>query len=184
MSLMRRKLSSILLLCLAFAAIGVIAGCGEESSSLEAVEGEALEVGPLSYNVQITRALNPSSADDAAYLEGLEPAPPGKQYLAVFMRIINDTDMEQRVPSDFEIHNSREVIYEPLEVDNPFALQVGAATVAPDGEIPAPNTPAASGPIKGLMLLFLVEQADTDNRPLELEIPGPDGGTGRIELDI
>ena len=34
------------------------------------------------------------------------------------------------------------------------------------------------------MVLFLIDTAATENRPLELEIPGPDGETGTVELDI
>jgi len=32
-------------------------------------------------------------------------------------------------------------------------------------------------------VLFLIDQSSTENRPLELEIPGS-GETGRIELDL
>ena len=48
----------------------------------------------------------------------------------------------------------------------------------------APDTPAAGGPIKGSMILYLIDEEAAENRPLELEIPGPDGEAGRIELDI
>jgi hypothetical protein len=180
---MRRKLTIALLLAALVAALGSFAGCGGEDTGLEAVEGEPLELGELLYNVQITRFLNPSNRDDAAYLEGLEEAPSGQEYLAVFMRIGNEGSEPEQVPDTFIVKDSRDAKFEPLELDNPFALQFGAV-IEPGGRLPAPDTPAASGPIKGSMVLFLIDQAATENRPLELEIPGPDGETGRIELDI
>jgi hypothetical protein len=60
--------------------------------------------------------------------------------------------------------------YEPLESDSEFAFPLGAELGGGD-ELPAPDTPAASGPIKGGMILFLVDRAVTENRPIELEIP-------------
>lgn len=180
---MRRKSSIALLLAGLVAALALLAGCGDDENKNEAVEGEPLELGELLYNVQITRFLNPSNRDDAAYLEGLEEAPPGQEYLAVFMRINNEGSETERVPLTFTVMDSRGTEYEPLELDNPFALEFGAA-IEPDGTVPVPDTPAASGPIKGSMVLFLVDQSASENRPLVLEIPGPDGETGHIELDI
>jgi hypothetical protein len=50
--------------------------------------------------------------------------------------------------------------------------------------VPTIDSAAASGPIKGSMLLYLVDEQATENRPLELEIPGPDGETGTVALDL
>jgi hypothetical protein len=56
--------------------------------------------------------------------------------------------------------------------------------VPPDSQLPKPETVAAAGPIQGSMVLFLIDQAATDNRPLTLEIPASSGSTGEVELDI
>jgi hypothetical protein len=69
-----------------------------------------------------------------------------------------------------------------VETESPYALQPGAE-LGPDDELPAPDTPAASGPIKGSMVLFLVPDSVAENRPLELEIPSS-AGDGKVELDI
>lgn len=180
---MRRKCSIALLVAVLVAALGLLAGCGGEESENEAVEGEPLELGELLYNVQITRFLNPSNRDDGAYLEGLGEAPPEQEYLAVFMRISNEGSELEQVPTTFTVMDSRGAEFEPLELDNPFALEFGAE-IPPDGTVPAPDTPAASGPIKGSMVLFLVDQSASENRPLKLEIPGSDGESGEITLDI
>ena len=47
-----------------------------------------------------------------------------------------------------------------------------------------PNSIAADGPTQGSLILFLIEEASTENRPLELEIPLPSGEVGVVELDI
>lgn len=161
----------------------LLSGCGEEEAENEAVEGEALELGELLYNVQITRFLNPSNPDDLTYLEGLEEAPPGQEYLAVFIRINNESEEPQRIASSMAVRDSRESEFEALELENPFALEFGAE-IEPDGQIPEPDTAAAAGPIKGSMVLFLIDQSAAENRPLELEIPGPEGESGLIELDL
>lgn len=180
---MRRKLSTLLLLALAAFSMLAFAGCGEEEEENHAVEGEPLELGDLSYNVQITRFLNPSNEDDATYLEGLPEAPLGQEYLAVFLRIENEGEELETIPYRFEITNIREISVEPIDVDNPFAVEFGAQ-IEPEHDYPAPNSLARLGPIKGSMLLFLVDQDDTENRPLELVIPSAEGESGHIELDI
>ncbi len=183
---MPRKVPGLLFLLLALLAAPLLAACGaedEEGGAPEAVEGEALELGELHYNVQITRILNPAGIDDAEYLEGLPAPPSGQDYLAVFMRIQNEGEEALSIPLEMPITTSRDQVFEPIETDNPFALDLGSEIPA-GGQAPAIGTAAANGPIKGSMLLFLVDDAATENRPLELEIPGPDGETGMIELDL
>jgi len=164
----------------AVAALGV-GGCGEEES-LEVAEGEPVELGDLSYNVAITRFLNPADSEDAAYLEGEPDPPPGEQYFGVFMRVANEGDEAARVSSAFKILDTREGSYSSISADNGYALAPGSE-VLPDQELPAPDTPAANGPIDGAMVLFLLPDEVTENRPLEFEIPSA-AGTGVIELDI
>ncbi len=50
--------------------------------------------------------------------------------------------------------------------------------------IPAPDTVAAAGPTQGALILFLVDDDVSEERPLELEIESAAGGEGLIELDI
>ena len=71
-----------LAVCLA-ALAGGLAACGDDVRRVasasdvteEAVEGEPLELGELSYNVQITRFLNPDDTEDAEYLRGRRRRP-------------------------------------------------------------------------------------------------------------
>ena len=173
--------SALALAVLALAPLGAVA-CGTDEDDLSVKEGEAVELGDALYNVQITRFLTPDDPEDAAYLEG-EPDPPnGKAYLAVFLTLEHQGDDTITVPGDFEIEDTRGDTYPSLESDNPYALQPGTE-LGSDDKLPAPGTPAANGPIQGAMVLFLIDETATENRPLELKIPSPEGD-GRVELDI
>jgi hypothetical protein len=55
--------------------------------------------------------------------------------------------------------------------------------LAGHSDIPAPGTPAANGPTQSALVLFLMDQGVTENRPLKLEIDYA-GETGEITLDI
>jgi hypothetical protein len=170
------------LAAVAVLALALLAGCGSEHDELETVEGAPLELEGLTYFVQITRFLNPADAEDRNYLEGQEPAPRGQEYLAVFMRVENDTDEAHDLPETMEIHTSRDETYEQVPSESAFALEFGSEVPA-GGRVPDFNTPAASGPIKGSMVLFLIDDSATENRPLELEIPAG-AESGHVELDL
>jgi len=179
---MRRRPLQALLLTMLVLCAAALSACGSSDEG-PAIEGEPVELGELTYNVQITRFLNPDSLEDANYLEGQPPAPADAEYLAVFLRIDNDGDSTETLPDSFQIRDTRDETFDAIESDSPFALQFGAE-VEPDGTYPPLDTPARSGPIKGSMLLFAIPDAATENRPFELEIPGPDGETGVVELDL
>src|ERR1700681_1630457 len=53
-----------------------------------------LDVGPLIYQVQLSRQLSPYDTEDAAYLQGLSPADRelarGQEWFAVFMQVYNN----------------------------------------------------------------------------------------------
>jgi hypothetical protein len=179
---MSRMLSTSLVLVLALLGAGLLGACGDDEEAL-AVEGEPLELGDLLYNVQITRFLNPDSAEDRAYLRGLPDPPTGQDYLAVFMRIQNEGDGTQRIPSTFPVENNRGQTFKPLDLDNPYALELGTE-IPPGGQLPEIDTPAQTGPIKGSMILYLIDEEATENRPLEMSIPSTAGERGTIELDL
>jgi hypothetical protein len=181
---MRAKVAFILGLVALLVAVP-LAGCGEEEGdeAFEAVEGEPLHLGELIYNVAITRFLNPNETSDREYLVGQPPEPPDQSYLGVFLLITNDSDDEAfQIADEFAVTDASGRHYEPLESESPFALEPGA-TVEPDGALPVPDTTAAAGPIQGAMLLFLVDDDVSEERPLELEISDPQA-SGVVELDI
>ena len=180
--LMRARIATIALLSLSLLALVAVAGCGSSAQETTVNEGESLELGNLKFDVQITRALNPGSPEDRTYLKGAPPLQPGEEYLAVFMQVHNDGSQVNVVPYPFKIVDTRGTIYVQDKVDNPFALTAGAP-VEPDSTVPGPETAARNGPIEGAMILFRIPEASTENRPFDLEVPGP-GVTGEIELDL
>jgi hypothetical protein len=159
-------------------------GCGEEEKT-HVVEGEPLELTDLKLNVQITRFLNSSDREDGDYLAGQQvPPPTGQEYLGIFIEIDNEGSEDARLPTaaDLSVVDTTGQAYEALDSDSPFALDLGG-NIDAHSEVPAPDTPAASGPTQGSVVLFLVPSNIGDNRPLELEI-SYGGEDGTIELDI
>ena len=51
-------------------------------------------------------------------------------------------------------------------------------------QIPVLDSTPQQGPIEGSVVLFLLPAAASDNRPLTLHIPGPDGEDGEVTLDL
>jgi hypothetical protein len=159
-------------------------GCGEEEKK-HVVEGEPLELDELRFNVQITRFLNHNDPEDGVYLEGQQvPPPAGRDYLAVFVEIDNEGSEAARLPTaaDLSVVDTTGQAYEALDSDSPFALDLGG-NIDAHSEVPAPDTPAASGPTQGSIVLYLVPSNIGENRPLELEISSG-GEDATIELDI
>jgi hypothetical protein len=168
--------------CVALAAGA--AACGEEETS-HVVEGEPIELGDLRINVQLTRFLNPSDREDSEYLVGEQvPPPAGREYLAVFMSIENESSEPSELPSaeGFKVLDSTGEEFEPVEIESVFALPLGEE-VPGHGSIPLPDTAARSGPIQGSIVLFGVSEEISENRPLELEIDAS-GEQGTVVLDI
>jgi hypothetical protein len=168
-----------LLLALTLAAS--VAACGEEEET-EVVEGEPVEVGELEYNVGLTRFLNPFDNEDSEYLVGLPEADPGTSYLGVFLTIENQTEEPHASAETYRVHDTLDTEYEPVESDSPYALDI-AAEVPAEGELPLPDTTAATGPNQGSLLIFLVDDEVSENRPLSLAVEGDDG-SGEVVLDI
>lgn len=180
---MRPRILTFAFLLLALVAFPVVAaGCGDDEVETEVKEGEPLELGDLAFSVQITRFLNPSSEEDAAYLEGAPQLARGQQYLAVFMQINNEGDEDAVVPDGFEVIDTRDTVFPQAEVENDFALIPGTVIPA-DGTVPGLETVARNGPIEGSMVLFLIDEAASENRPLRLEVNSA-GEHGEVELDI
>jgi hypothetical protein len=163
--------------------VSLLAGCGADENEVNVSEGEPLELGPLHYNVVISRFLNPDDTEDKLYLVGQQPPAPDQLYLAVFMQVQNEGDDELTLPSDFTVVDTLDNRYQPVESDSDYALDLGG-TIGPDEGLPLPDSAAGSGPIQGLMVLFLINDASTENRPLDLEVPSTAGGKGTVELDI
>src|SRR3954467_14378920 len=93
-------------------------GCGSpDTRSVAETEGLYVDLGPLSYQVQISRYLNPGDTEDKAYLAGLPQgtaqAGRGEVGFGIFMRIKNYSDQPATPASDFTIEDTEGDKFEP-----------------------------------------------------------------------
>src|SRR4051812_10927448 len=86
-----------------------LAACGnkEDIHTHGETEGAYLNVGQLTYQVQISRLLNPNDTEDQGYLVDVPAAErdlaPEDAWFAVFMLVQNQQDRPAPAASDFEI---------------------------------------------------------------------------------
>ncbi len=149
-----------------------------------------LNVGPLIYEVKISRQLNPYNVEDAQLLGGLSPAEralaPGEEWLGVFMQVYNNTGDPHPIATNLTISDTEGNVYYPIVPgsSNPFAYK--PQVLQAKAQVPAPNTIAANGPTQGALLLYKIKVVSLDNRPLELKIvdPSQPTQTASAELDV
>ena len=74
------------------------------------------------------------------------------------MKVENEGDEDRRLPTALEmrVEDTTGDEYKPIELDPVFGLELGGIIEA-GGEAPDANTAAASGPVQGAIVLFLVE---------------------------
>lgn len=149
-----------------------------------------LNVGPLIYQVQLSRELNPYNTEDAAYLQGLTPVEaklgPGEEWFAVFLQVYNDTKNAEQASSNITLSDTQGNLYTPL-TPNPVNLySYRAGTVRSGGKLPEPDTPAYFGPAQGELLLYKLKVISLDNRPIEIKIRNPEdpAESANAELDV
>ena len=172
---------------LAAVALAVPLGaCGrEKTTTFGATEGTYLDVGPLAYQVQISRALNPQDSEDRNYMQGVQAAlATDETWFAIFMRVKNQSGETLTPTTTFTITDTEGNKFQPVTLDekvNPFIYlpePLEHAHVLPDA-----NTPPGSGPVQGSLILFKIDAPSLQNRPLILTIgEGEDSAT--VDLDL
>jgi hypothetical protein len=186
------------LLALTLLAALLLSACGDSHTKVSTgtYAGESgqnapyLDVGPLSYEVQLSRELNPTNSEDAAYLQGLGESElklgPGQEWFAVFVQVYNNSSQAYQSATELTISDSQGNTYTPVVPSqiNPFAYR--PALVPAKGQLPIADTTASSGPTQGALLLYKIQTVSLDNRPLELKIVDPSDPTqtASAELDV
>lgn len=176
----------------------VLGACGESHSRVTTgtYAGESgenapyLDVGPLVYEVQLSRQLNPTNSEDKGYLQGLGAAEsklePGQEWFAVFIQVYNNTSQAHPAASAMTITDTQGNIYQPIvpEAVNQYAYRGGM--VSAKGQLPEPDTTAGAGPTQGALLLYKIQIGSLDNRPLEFKIAAPENASESAiaELDV
>jgi hypothetical protein len=195
---MSERLSKSLLATLAVLAMLALGGCGDSHTKVTTgtYAGESgasapyLNVGPLIYQVQLSRELNPFDTGDAPYLQGLSPAQrrllPGQEWFGVFIQVYNNTPRAHLAATSLTISDSQNNIYFPVVPDqtNEFAYRAGLVPRA--SRVPVLDSVAANGVTQGALLLYKIGIVSLDNRPLELKIVDPTNAaqTASAELDV
>jgi hypothetical protein len=176
---------------LVFAAV-VLAGCGnkEEIVKEASTEGIYVDVGGLTYQVQLSRFLNPGDPEDKQYLEGLpqgtSPQLPGDQtWFGVWMRVKNYSDEALEPTSNFTITDTEEDEFRPVPLDTAINVFAFEPILLQHAQVlPTPDTAASSGPIQGSLILFRLKADSLQNRPLILKIEQGGDEPAVVELDL
>jgi hypothetical protein len=149
-----------------------------------------LNVGPLIYQVQLARELNPSNPEDAAYLQGLGAAESkleaGQQWFGVFMQVYNNGKHSERAAETMTISDTQGNVYAPIVPSQPNAYTYRGGVIAPKEQIPPPDTTAFLGATQGELLLYKIKTSAFNNRPLEIKITNPEdlAESASAELDV
>lgn len=181
-----------ILACAVALAVG-LAACGQEAvppSTLN--DGVYVDAGPVTYQLQVSRELNPWGTEDKNYLVGLPSGTTsteltGNQFwYGVFLWAKNQTNASHLTSDDFNIMDSSGNLYYPLHLDsavNQYAWT--SQLLEPGATQPTPSTTAYYGPTGGGLLLFKLPTSVYSNRPLTLQIYPPGGGhPAVISLDL
>jgi hypothetical protein len=192
------RLRKLPLVLPALVAVLALSACGQSHTRVttgtyageDGANAPYLYVGRLVYEVQVSRQLNPFNPEDAAYLQGVPAAERklevGQEWFAVFMQVYNETTSEHPASSDITISDTQNNRYTPIELGeiNQFAYRAGM--VPPNAQLPAPGTIADNDPSQGQLLLYKIQIASLDNRPLEIKIVSPENAaeSASAELDV
>jgi hypothetical protein len=181
------------LLCLLAIALSLgLSACAERGPQIDAKdEGLYLDAGPLTYQVQISRELNPTDIEDRSYFLGLPqgttPTTPSQEWFGVWLQVKNEGKQVAQTAKHFRVVDTLGHGYEPLQqtIFNPFAYQPQA--LAPGAFQPAANSAARTSATQGSLLLFKIDESVSQNRPLLFEIldnDQPDRVVSSVKLDF
>ncbi len=214
MNLSLRRLRLLSILAAALLAL-TVAGCGEGtgkstggyhktgvSGQLTGHEvadadndGTYVEAGGITYQLEISRLMNPWGIEDSEYLKGLPAGtsatnlPADQLWFGVFLWAKNQHHraLETVNWNDFKVVDTMGDTYYPVKLDsgvNPYAwtnarLQFGETE-------PGQDSTAANGWTGGKIVLFKLNYSIYENRPLTLYILSPTTRKpiGEISLDL
>jgi hypothetical protein len=195
---MRSPLRKFPALAMGMLAIVALGACGSSHTRVTTgtYAGESganapyLDVGPLVYQVQQSRQLNPFDTEDAAYLRGLPTAqqqlPAGEEWFGVFLQVYNHSHQALPAATELTVTDTQGNTYSPIVPDltNEFAYRGGL--VPASGELPVPDSVPSFGPTQGALVLYRIRVVSLDNRPLQFKIVDPTNPSLRAsaELDV
>ena len=151
-----------------------------------------LNVGPLIYQVQVSRELNPANIEDAAYLKGLTPPrphlAPGQEWFAVFIQVYNNTSLEHQAANNLTISDTQNNTYSPIVPDAEQPIRLSRRPrFRPRANSPCPARSTADVGAPRGRGAALQDPARLARKPaLELKIVDPTDAsqTASAELDV
>lgn len=187
-----------LLLAVGMLAVGV-SGCGlahREARPANVSQDELSNggepyfwTGPITYQVQISRQLNPFDTYDVQYLSGVQGAQDlsAQQFwFGVFLWGKNQSGHAAETADKFEIVDSAGNVYMPTPLNpsvNPYAWT--QQTLSPDEIEPVADSTASDSSPGGGLILFKLNQSVYSNRPLTLKIFAPGAKhASSVSLDL
>jgi hypothetical protein len=182
----RRPFGPLFALLAALAVVALaLAACGSDEKTTSGNEGQYINAGDAVYQVQISRLLNQQSRPDDDYLRGQPTLGAGQQYMGVFLTVENDGKKPYLPPRDMKVVDTQGNEYLPIDVSaTGFGLSF-SDPIGPSQKAPAPDSPAATGPDGGALIVFRMnEDSVTENLPLYLKIPAPAGKESNVRLDL
>jgi hypothetical protein len=159
-----------------------LSACGWSSDSKDVVEGQPVALGELQYNVVFSRFLNPDDNEDSAYLVGQPEVPPGSAYFGVFLEVQNESEEPQTLADSFTITDADHQTFEAVPSKSLYALPFGGEVESQE-QVPVLDSTPQEGPIEGSIVIFELPASASENRPLTLSIPGPEG-PAEVTLDL
>ncbi|MDE3132420.1 MAG: hypothetical protein KGL16_14810 [Acidobacteriota bacterium] len=193
-----RPLRLPLLLAVAVLAAGV-SGCGltNRPAKPAGVSQDALSnggepyfwTGPVTYQVQVSRQLNPFDSYDVQFLSGVHGAQslgPQQFWFGVFLWAKNQSGRIVTTADRFELVDSAGDVYTPTPLNagvNAYAWT--QQRLSPDGIEPVADSAASDSSPGGGLILFKLNQSVYSNRPLTLKVFAP-GSTraSNVSLDL
>lgn len=196
--LKKRPLRLPLLLAVGALAVGV-SGCGLEHRQARpaGVSQDELSngaepyfwAGPVTYQVEISRQLNPFDSYDVQYLSGVHGAQnlSAQQFwFGVFLWAKNQSGRDATTADRFEIVDSAGNVYTPTQLNpsvNPYAWT--SQTLSPDGIQPVADSAGSDSSPGGDLILFKLDESVYSNRPLTLKIFAPGSSKpSDVSLDL
>jgi hypothetical protein len=187
----RRRLWTIV--CAVTLALGVSA-CGHKQAHPHVADanniGGYVDAGPITYQLQISRILNPYGTEDSQYLKGLPlgtpPLTANQYWYGVFLWAKNQTKQAAMTADNFVITDTQNTRYYPVRLNSDLnAYAWTSQKLYPLQTEPAPDTTAIDGPTQGGLLLFRIGSSAYANRPLTLHILSPENvSLATISLDL
>jgi hypothetical protein len=166
-------------------------GAGEHARYSDNLGPGYVQLGPLNYQIQISRQLNPLDAhEDKWYLQGFNPSqltlPATDEWFGISLQVFNWTHHAATPTSDFYITDTLGDRFTPLTNPSPNPYTYVASSIPAGGQLPNISSAAYAGWTQGEMLVFKVPYADLPDRPFVLHIvtPGHTADQSQIELDV